>query len=304
MLPLNFNHLYYFWTIGKEGSISAASRTLFLTQSSLSLQIQSFERSLRKKLFTRSRQGVSLTPAGRLTFEFAERLFSRAEEFTRVLQTDRPLPSPPLRLGVSGAISRAMVLTLLTFFQNASPENHAQISSSNADDLRDRLKRGALDVVISEMDLASGMGPEFRGKRVASLPVFFVSSPAVKATLRRFPDDMAHLPLLLRSPENPVRKEVEYFLHRHKISWTIGAETEDIEFIRSLLLAGRGVAVMDVLSIQEDLASGRLLKLHPRPLALRQDVWFVSRRRQAEPAVQQTVDTLMDSFGLRTPLSH
>jgi LysR family transcriptional activator of nhaA len=297
MLPLNFNHLYYFWVVAKEGSISAAARRLFLTQSSLSMQIQNLEKSLKKPLFTRGRHGVSLTPSGRLAFDYGEVIYGRAEEFTRSLQADLPLPPQPLRLGVSGAVSRAIVLRVLDYLQKAAPRNHARLFSGDAEDLRGRLMKGAVDLLISEMDLSAGMGPDYRSRQVVRLPVYFVSAPSVKSKVRRFPDDLAGVPLLLRAPENPVRKEVERFLHRNKIPLLVGAETEDIDFIRSLLLEGQGAAAMDAMTVKQDLSSGKLVKLHNRPLGLWQDVWFL-HRRQGEPGLRKVLDMLMDSFAL------
>lgn len=299
MLPLNFNHLYYFWVAAKEGSISAARRRLLLTQSSLSMQIMSLEKSLKKRLLVRGRHGVSLTPAGRAAFEYGEKIFARAEEFAGALQSDKLLPSPPLRLGVSGAVSRAVVLRVLDFLQEAAPQHHARLFSAEAEDLRGRLMRSAVDLVISEMDLAAGMGQDYRSRQVARLPLYFVGAPSIKTQVRRFPADLGRVPLLLRAPDNPVRKEVDHFLYRHKIPAVIGAETEDIDFIRALLLEGRGAAAMDALTIRQDLASRKLVKLHPRPVGLWQNVWFLYRRHhKAEPAVQQILDILMDSFQL------
>jgi LysR family transcriptional regulator, transcriptional activator of nhaA len=299
MLPLNFNHLYYFWAVAKDGSISAARRRLFLTQSSLSMQVKSLEKSLKKRLLVRGRHGVTLTPAGRLAFEYAEKLFARSEEFVHAFGSDLPLPTPPVRLGVSGAVSRVITSKVLDFLQEAAPRNHARIFSAAAEDLRGRLMRGAVDLVISEMDLAAGMGPDYRSRHVARLPVYFVAAPAVAAQVRRFPADLSLPPLLMRAPDNPLRKEVDHFLYSHRIPAVLGAETEDIDFIRTLLLDGRGAAAIDALTVRQDLASRKLVKLHPRPVGLWQNIWFLYRRHhKAEPALQQVLDVLMDSFVL------
>ncbi len=53
MYKINFNHLYYFLTISKEGSIVKASKKLHMTQPALSHQLKSLEIDLGKKLFDR-----------------------------------------------------------------------------------------------------------------------------------------------------------------------------------------------------------------------------------------------------------
>lgn len=54
-----------FLEIAATGSFGAAAERLFVTQSAVSLRIQRLEESLGKALFTRSKAGAELTPAGR-----------------------------------------------------------------------------------------------------------------------------------------------------------------------------------------------------------------------------------------------
>ena len=57
---LNYHHLLYFWTVGREGSVSAAARKLHLAQPTVSAQIKSLEETLGDQLFVR--QGRRLVP--------------------------------------------------------------------------------------------------------------------------------------------------------------------------------------------------------------------------------------------------
>ena len=49
-LDLNYHHLYYFWSCARIGSLTAAGRELHLSQSALSVQLKSLERSLGRRL--------------------------------------------------------------------------------------------------------------------------------------------------------------------------------------------------------------------------------------------------------------
>jgi LysR family transcriptional activator of nhaA len=53
MIPFNYHHLYYFYTIAKLGSISKACEKLRLCQPTLSAQLKQFENYLKFKLFER-----------------------------------------------------------------------------------------------------------------------------------------------------------------------------------------------------------------------------------------------------------
>jgi len=54
MLPFNFNHFYYFYEVARHGSFTAAARELMVSQSSLSIQVKQFEKSMGGALLTSS----------------------------------------------------------------------------------------------------------------------------------------------------------------------------------------------------------------------------------------------------------
>ena len=51
---LNFLHLFYFWMVVRNGSITSACERLHLTQPTISTQIRKLERSLGHELFSRA----------------------------------------------------------------------------------------------------------------------------------------------------------------------------------------------------------------------------------------------------------
>ena len=68
---MDFNMLRYFVTVADEGSISRAAEVLFLSQPSLSQQIQRLEKEMNTRLFLREARGVALTPAGHIFLRYA-----------------------------------------------------------------------------------------------------------------------------------------------------------------------------------------------------------------------------------------
>ena len=68
---MDLNMLRYFVTVADEGSISRAAEVLFLSQPSLSQQIQRLEKEMNTRLFLREARGVALTPAGHIFLRYA-----------------------------------------------------------------------------------------------------------------------------------------------------------------------------------------------------------------------------------------
>ena len=58
MSHINYNHLYYFWHVYKEGSVVGAAEALFLTPQTITGQIKALEERLQGKLFKRKGRGL------------------------------------------------------------------------------------------------------------------------------------------------------------------------------------------------------------------------------------------------------
>lgn len=63
---MQLRQLEYFLAVWEAGSFSGAAARLYVTQPSLSQQIGALEKELGAVLLERGRQGVTLTPAGRV----------------------------------------------------------------------------------------------------------------------------------------------------------------------------------------------------------------------------------------------
>ena len=300
MLPLNYHHLYYFWATAKAGRISEACRRLFLSQSTLSTQIQQLERSFGKKLLQRGRKGVSLTSEGRIAFEYCERIFSQGEELASALHGGGPAPAR-LRLGIAGSVSRHVVAQILERIYQIDRKLQVGILGGPQEDLRERLERHRLDLVVSNVDFSSQLGVEFRSRLAGTIPIHFVASPKLRGRVRLFPSDLSKLPMLLMAPENPVRKEVDLFLCRHKVSVSVEAEIEDFDLLQFLALRGHGVAAIDALTVAHEVSRGRLKTLHRGSVGIKEYVWFIcGRHPKPNPILQEVMRELMEDFKVST----
>ncbi len=74
---MNPRQLKTFLAVARHGNFTRAASEANLAQSSLSDQMQALEEELGAPLFERSRQGVTLTPAGDVLRSYAEEILAR-----------------------------------------------------------------------------------------------------------------------------------------------------------------------------------------------------------------------------------
>src|SRR5215475_11219523 len=71
---MDFDQLVTFMEVAKLGSFSRAGQKVFRSQSAVRAQIRQLEQEYGDRLLDRSGKDVTLTPAGRVLFAYAERL--------------------------------------------------------------------------------------------------------------------------------------------------------------------------------------------------------------------------------------
>lgn len=86
---MELRELRYFLAVAREGSITKAAELLFITQPSLSKQMQNLEREVGRPLFDRGSRKITLTETGRLLKKRAEEMLALYEK------TEREISVPP-----------------------------------------------------------------------------------------------------------------------------------------------------------------------------------------------------------------
>lgn len=286
-LDLNYHHLYYFWITAKAGRVTGAAKELGLSQSALSVQLKSLERSLGRTLFDRTRGGLVLTEGGRTVFEHCERIFFHGAALSAAM---RGVPgSSVIRLGVSAALGREAAMTFIGSLA-AIEDSTMTVYVGPRDDLHERLARRQLDIVVAVADLALRLGPGFQGRRIETLPINFMASPALARSLAGFPRRGQKVPMLLRTHDYAPRLEVERYLRERGVSASIVAESEDADILQSLAREGRGVVALHRSAARADLDSGALVRVGPAQTGLHHEVWVVTPSPESvDPVIRRAI---------------
>ncbi|WP_198912427.1 LysR family transcriptional regulator [Parvularcula mediterranea] len=136
-----------FLAIVEGGNFVAASKRLFVTQSTVSARIKALEEQLGKPLFTRSKAGTALTPAGHQFYRFAR-------SFVRVWEEARHQVAVPEAfddtLAVGGQVSlwNRLLTRWVPVFQERRPRVALRCMSGMPQRLMREMSEGTLDLAI------------------------------------------------------------------------------------------------------------------------------------------------------------
>jgi LysR family transcriptional regulator, regulator of abg operon len=147
-MTLDPRALKSFLAVCWEGSISGAARRLNVTQPAVSATISQLEHYLQTSLFSRSRSGISLTPAGialRRRAEALDALLSQAER--EVALTKHNVAGPLVIGGTPGALA-SLVPQAVAHVRRLYPAFELQVLERPDSQLSELLRNGRIDIAI------------------------------------------------------------------------------------------------------------------------------------------------------------
>lgn len=257
MRQLNFHHMYYFWTVAKEGHLTRAAQQLHVSQSALSSQIRQLEDQLGHDLFSREGRSLRLTEVGHLVLEYAESIFNLGSELLAIVDSGELQRVQRLRIGAVATLSRNFQENFLRPVIG-SAEIKLVIESASLEELLEQLKVHKLDLILSNRPVASDSVMPWRCQRIAQQSVCLVGPAGQAAGSFRFPQDLAHVKLLLPGPSSDIRSQFDLLCEQVGVQAKPYAEVDDMAMLRLLARDSGGVAVVPEVVVQDELETGKL----------------------------------------------
>ncbi|MCI8508218.1 MAG: LysR family transcriptional regulator [Lachnospiraceae bacterium] len=122
----NLNYYKIFYETAKNGSISKAAESLYISQPAVSKSVTKLEQSLGHTLFIRSKKGVRLTEEGQTLFEYLKKAFDSIDTAEKTLKRIGAFGMGQIRIGVSTSLCKYILLSYLQDFIKDNP--HVKIS--------------------------------------------------------------------------------------------------------------------------------------------------------------------------------
>lgn len=171
MSHINYNHLYYFWHVYKEGSVVGAAEALYLTPQTITGQIRALEERLQGKLFKRKGRGLEPSELGELVYRYADKMFtlSRNAGYRELSQRIHLL----FDVGVADALSKRLVSSVLNAAVVEGEPIHLRCFESTHEMLLEQLSQHKLDMIISDCPIDSTQQEGLFSVRIGECGVSF-----------------------------------------------------------------------------------------------------------------------------------
>jgi len=143
--------LQVFHAVAKHLSFTKAGEALFMTQPAVTFQIKQLEEHYNMRLFERGRGRISLTPAGEIVLDYAERILGLSSELETRLAEIGSQMCGPLLIGASTTIAEFILPPILGAFNSLYPQVRARLTVANSETIESRVADHSLDIGLVEV---------------------------------------------------------------------------------------------------------------------------------------------------------
>lgn len=289
---LNYHHLFYFWTVMHEGSVTAASKKLRLSPSTVSTQVGKLEEILGGKLFRRVGRDLEPTELGRLIFRYADDIFSLGREMMDTVRGRARKGSLPLKAGIVNVLPKLIACKLLEPALRLPMRVHLICHEDKETRLLAELAMHNLDLVLSDSPIRKGLSIKVYNHLLGECGITFFASRKLFGQLQKgFPESLDGAPMLLPLNMTTLREGLERWFDSLNLKPLIAAEFEDSALTKEFGQKGYGIfAVPSVIEKEVQLQYG--VRIVGRTDAVRERFYAISYERIVKhPAVTAITET-------------
>lgn len=203
--------LKYFLAVAREENITKAAALLHLTQPTLSRQLMQLEEELGVQLFRRSRYHIELTEDGMLLRRRAQELVDLAEKTTREFTMRETELMGEIAIGAGETRSMSFLSRAMVSFRERYPKVTFRIFSATADDVKERLDSGLLDMGLLTEPVDVGRYAFCRMKERDRWGVLVRLDSPLAGLDSVTPDDLEQVPLIISGRERVQRELANWF---------------------------------------------------------------------------------------------
>ena len=200
--------LRYFLMAAREENITKAAELLHITQPTLSRQLIQLEEELGTKLFTRSSHRIQLTEDGMLLRHRAQELIQLADKMEKEFHQGQEEISGNIAIGSGETNGVRFLADIIRQFQETYPMVQYDLYTASADDIKEKLEQGLLDIglLTEPVDISKYNFIRLKEKERWGVLVREDDALAEKQVIR--PEDLLGVPVFL-TRRTLVRNELE-----------------------------------------------------------------------------------------------
>ncbi|HIB37553.1 hydrogen peroxide-inducible genes activator [Mesonia sp.] len=150
---MTITQLHYVLAVAEHQNFTKAAQKVFVTQPTLSMQIQKLEEELEVQIFDRSKKPIELTEVGKKIVFQARNIVNESDRIQDIVDQQKGFIGGEFRLGIIPTIMPTLLPMFLTNFIKKYPKVKLKIEELHTEAIIEKLQDGHLDAAIAATPL-------------------------------------------------------------------------------------------------------------------------------------------------------
>jgi LysR family tcuABC transcriptional regulator len=302
---MDMRQLKYFVQIVESGSLSKASRQLFIAQPALSQQMTRLEDEVGKPLLVRSSRGVRPTENGEALYHHACFILRQLDQAVSVARQEHSNVSGRVNLGMAPTTVCAIGLPLIKHLNAKYPGIVLNVVEAMSGHLEHMTRLGELDLAIlfsttAALDLTVELLAEEELFVILPRESRMIAPHRTDITLH----ELSTLPLILPSPGHGLRRRISLEFDRVNLTVDAVVEIDSLPLLMHCVADGIGATIKPmaaVYSLQNAPDQWRCLRISDAEMVRRNYLYALGPEKLSQAAaivrdeLKQVVRTLIAS---------
>ena len=263
--------LQVFHAVAKRLSFTKAAEALFMTQPAVTFQVKQLEERFNTRLFERGHGKITLTPAGQVVLDYAERILALSAELDMRLKEMTSEIGGPLLVGASTTIAESLLPQVLGDFKSKYPRVQPRLMVANSETVENRVAEHTLDIGFIEapshlQNVATDVCCE------DELQAICAPSHPLARLKSAMPKQFVQYPFISRESGSGTREVIDHYLQKAGIapeSLNIVMELGSPEALKGLVATGLGFTIMSLATVSKETKLGQLVRIPLSPRLIR-----------------------------------
>ena len=150
---MTITQLHYVLAVAEHKNFTRAAQKVFVTQPTLSMQIQKLEEELDVLIFDRSKKPIELTETGKKIVTQARNIVNESDRIQDIVDQQKGYIGGAFRLGIIPTVMPTLLPMFINNFIKKYPKVKLQIEELHTEAIIEKLKEGHLDAAIAATPL-------------------------------------------------------------------------------------------------------------------------------------------------------
>jgi DNA-binding transcriptional LysR family regulator len=288
--------LQVFYTVAKVLSFTKAAETLHMTQPAVTFQVKQLEEFFNTRLFDRTHNKITLTEAGKIVYDYAEKILDHYEKMNSEVRELTGEVTGSLLIGASTTIAEYMLPSLLGAFKKQFEDVNIRLQVGNSDAIVAMVENNMIDLGVVEAPVYN-KNLEVEVCRLDEMVLIVPEGHPLSNRDKISVEDMRKYRYISREEGSGSRSVIDNYIREQGLSYSdlnVVMELGSPEAVKMAVESDVGIAIVSRTTIVKEMKLGTIKALPLDPPLTRPFSHVRQKHKFRHRAVGELLDFAVD----------